>query len=69
MYNERYPIKLDISLIELENSLIEWEIFNSIKKLSNWIIERCKWNSALSNCTHIENSVIKLESSVIELGN
>ena len=39
-----------------------------IRELFNTNTERCKWISALYNCTHIDNSLIELESSsLIEL--
>ena len=43
------------------------ELFNWIRELSNSIKERCKRISSLSNCTHIESSMIEFESSLIEL--
>ena len=42
-------------------------ILYSIGKLSNSITERCKWISALSYSTHIESSLIELESCAIQL--
>ena len=46
---------------QLESSSIELEISNSIKELFNWIGE-------LSNYTHIESSVIELESQCLTKG-
>ena len=62
--------ELSYTTTELSNSFkdkLNLELFNSIGKLSNSMTEYCKWISALSYSTHIESSLIELESSAIQL--
>ena len=73
-------IYLESSVIELESSLISsffhvigvlaaLERQHSLIQLESSLIQLqcCKWISAVSNCTHIESSLIELVSSLIQL--